>query len=115
MPKFTYRETPIIDAEQITESSYDGFVKVCAHSLDCLIFIDDRRIEKEFENSDYRCDYEDDGHCTKKGKCECIRKIGYIKTDDGWHYPMVGDYKISGKTTKFIKKEDFEKTFKKLD
>ena len=107
----------IVKAMQITEDKYDGFNEVCAHSLDCLVFIDERRIEKEFENSTFRCEHEDDGYCMKHGKCDCQRKVGYIKWGERWYYPVVGDYMVLNERNlpTFMTAEEFEKTYKKCD
>lgn len=110
------RKTPvIIDAEQITEEMYSGYVNVCAHCLSTLLFIDERREEDAFKDADFCCDYEDDGHCMKKEytPCNCLRKIGYVKVGDRWAYPMVGDYMVTdenGKIT-FMPAEKFESMF----
>lgn len=107
----------IVKAMQITEDKYDGFNEVCAHSLDCLVFIDERRIEKEFENSTFRCEHEDDGYCMKHGKCDCQRKVSYIKWGERWYYPVVGDYMVLNERNlpTFMTAEEFEKTYKKCD
>ena len=116
MSKYVRKVPEIIEAEQITEEKYDGYVNVCAHHLDSLVFIDERREEEAYRNSDFRCDWEDDGHCMKKdGKpCEHLRKIGFIKLlDYKYAYPMVGDYMIvdENKKISFMSSEKFERMY----
>ena len=116
MSKYVRKVPEIIEAEQITEEKYDGYVNVCAHHLDSLIFIDERREEEAYRNSDFRCDWEDDGHCMKKDgePCEHLRKIGFIKLlDYKYAYPMVGDYMIvdENKKVSFMSSEKFERMY----
>ena len=117
MEKYIRTTPTIVSAKQITEDSYDGFVRVCAHSLDSLLFVDERLIEEKFKDSNYRCDYEDDGHCMKKCGCECVRKLGYISLANGWYYPLVGDYLVIDEHNKvsFMTAEKFESMYKKAD
>ena len=112
MLKYIKKEPVVVKAKQITEQDYDGYVIVCAHHLDSLIFIDERLQEKEYENSCFFCDYEDDGHCLREGgECGHARKIGYIKLSDyNFAYPVVGDYMVVDENGKvhFMKAEQFE-------
>lgn len=112
MNKYVKKIPEVVRAEQITDEKYDGYVTVCAHHLDSLLFIDERREEEAYRNSDFRCDYEDDGHCMKEcGDCEHARKIGYIRLSDHRHaYPMVGDYMVVDENNKicFLSAERFE-------
>ena len=118
MPKYVRRIPAVVDAVQFTADMYDGYVNVCAHHLDSLIFIDERLVEDKYRDSDFCCEHEDDGHCMEFGSpCEHLRKIGYIRAGDRWLYPYVGDYMIKdgAGNISFMPSEQFEATFKLAD
>lgn len=116
MKKYVRKVPLVVEAKQITENGFDGFGTFCAHSLDCLIVLDERFVEDKYRNSMHSCEYEDDGYCLKKGDCECKRKIGYVRVYERCHYRMPSDYIIKNENGQisFMKKEEFEMLFEEL-
>ena len=116
MKKYIRKVPLIVEAKQITENGFDGHSTFCAHCLKNLIVLDERFLEKEYENSDFRCEYEDDGYCLNKNKCKHQRIIGYIKTINRCHYLMPTDYILKDENGKiaFMRKEKFEELFEIL-
>ena len=115
MKKYVRKIPEVINAKQITEEDFDGFEVVCAHCIGNLITLDERFIEEEYKDSEYRCDAEDDGYCLQKEDCKCKRKIGYIQIPRSYQYkyPMVSDYLIKDEdgNIKIMRKEKFEKLY----
>lgn len=72
---------------------YDGFIYVCEGSIKDMKDLTSYH-DKYKNKSNYNCDYEDDGHClyiNEKKECQNCVKIGYIKYNNDFYYPLIGD------------------------